>query len=116
MGSEDNHSIIRAVARAGYQLTTYTRLLAEVGSYWEDVDYVDGPDRSQDGQKYTLAYAIAAGKGLMARPELRVYASYIDINGDDLGWNTNNAALNGAYGKSSDDSEWNFGVQAEAWW
>ena len=114
-GMEDNHSIIRAVARAGYQLTTYTRLLAEVGSYWEDVEYKDGTDKSQDGQKYTLAYAIAPGKGLMSRPELRVYASYLVANGDDLdsdGPNTIGAVTGG----SADDTEWNFGVQAEAWW
>ena len=110
--TEDNHSIIRAVARAGYQLTTYTRLLAEVGSYWEDWEDIDGNSYSQDGQKYTIAYAIAAGKGLMARPELRVYASYLAANGDD----GVNYYIPAAYGNSSDDSEWNFGVQAEAWW
>lgn len=112
---EDNHSIIRAVARAGYQLTTYTRLLAEVGSYWEDVEYKDGTDKSQDGQKYTLAYAIAPAKGLMSRPELRVYASYIAVNGDDFS-KDGDYYLPAAYGTSTDDSEWNFGIQAEAWW
>lgn len=109
---EDNHSIIRAVARAGYQLTTYTRLLAEVGSFWEDVEYKDGTDGSMDGQKYTIAYAIAPGKGLMSRPELRVYASYLAANGDD----NMNYYIPAAYGNTVDDSEWNFGVQAEAWW
>lgn len=109
---EDNHSIIRAVARAGYQLTTYTRLLAEVGSYWEDIEYTDGTDGSMDGQKYTIAYAIAPGKGLMSRPELRVYASYLAANGDE----GMKYYIPAAYGNTSDDSEWNFGVQAEAWW
>ena len=109
---EDNHSIIRAVARAGYQLTTYTRLLAEVGSFWEDVEYKDGTDGSMDGQKYTIAYAIAPGKGLMSRPELRVYASYLAANGDE----GMDYYIPAAYGNTTDDSEWNFGVQAEAWW
>lgn len=115
---EDNHSIIRAVVRAGYQLTTYTRLLAEVGSYWEDVEYKSGNDASQDGQKYTIAYAIAPGKGLMSRPELRVYASYLAANGDALvdSRNPGDNLIGDAYGSSSDDSEWAFGVQAEAWW
>ncbi len=115
-GDEDNHSIIRAVARAGYQLTTYTRLLAEVGSYWEDVEYKDGTDRSADGQKYTLAYAIAAGKSLMARPELRLYASYLVANGDDIASNVGPNSIGAVTGGTSDDTEWNFGVQAEAWW
>ena len=118
MGNEDDHSIIRAVARAGYQLTTYTRLLAEVGSYWEDVEYKSGNDASQDGQKYTLAYAIAPGKGLMSRPELRVYASYLVANGDSLTDSANPGinSIGAVTGGSSDDTEWNFGVQAEAWW
>ena len=117
-GIEDNHSIIRAVARAGYQLTTYTRLLAEVGSYWEDVEYKSGNDASQDGQKYTLAYAIAPGKGLMSRPELRVYASYLVANGDALSDSPNPSmnSIGAVTGGSVDDTEWNFGVQAEAWW
>ncbi len=118
MGNEDDHSIIRAVARAGYQLTTYTRLLAEVGSYWEDVEYKSGNDASQDGQKYTLAYAIAPGKGLMSRPELRVYASYLVANGDALEDSANPTmnSIGAVTAGSSDDTEWNFGVQAEAWW
>lgn len=115
---EDNHSIIRAVVRAGYQLTTYTRLLAEVGSYWEDIEFKNNAgDKSQDGQKYTLAYAIAPGKGLMSRPELRIYASYLVANGDDLGAYSNGQNSIGAVtGGTSDDTEWNFGIQAEAWW
>ena len=119
VGVEDNHSIIRAVARAGYQLTNYTRLLAEVGSYWEDVEYKEsGNDASQDGQKYTLAYAIAPGKGLMSRPELRFYASYFVANGDELEDSPNPAAYSipAVSGGTSDDTEWAFGVQAEAWW
>ena len=48
----------------------------------------------------------------MARPELRVYASYLAANGDD----GVKYYIPAAYGNSSDDSEWNFGVQAEAWW
>lgn len=115
---EDNHSIIRAVARVGYQLTTYTRLLAEVGSYWEDVEYKSGNDASQDGQKYTIAYAIAPGKGLMSRPELRFFASYLVANGDALvdARNPGSNLIGDAYGQSSDDTEWAFGIQADAWW
>ena len=54
----------------------------------------------------------------MSRPELRVYASYLVANGDSLTDSANPGinSIGAVTGGSSDDTEWNFGVQAEAWW
>ena len=51
-----------------------------------------------------IAQAWSAGSSFWARPEIRVYASYIeDYEKDD------------AFGDGN-DSEYNLGIQAEAWW
>ncbi|PKT56307.1 maltoporin, partial [Klebsiella pneumoniae] len=53
--------------------------------------------------KFTVAQAWAMGDSFWARPELRVYGTYLlDTENDN--------AFNG------DDTEFVFGVQAEAWW
>ena len=53
--------------------------------------------------KFTVAQAWAMGDSFWARPEIRVYGSYIlDTE--------NKEAFNG------DDTEYVFGIQAEAWW
>ncbi|UPR32507.1 maltoporin LamB [Vibrio crassostreae] len=53
--------------------------------------------------KFTVAQAWAMGDSFWARPEIRVYGSYIlDTENKD--------AFNG------DDTEYVFGIQAEAWW
>ena len=54
----------------------------------------------------SLAQAWSAGSSFWARPEIRVYASYLDSDGQ---------FRPDANGVKQDDS-WNFGVQAEAWW
>ncbi|MCA2441803.1 MULTISPECIES: carbohydrate porin, partial [Vibrio] len=57
----------------------------------------------------TVAQAWSAGSSFWARPEIRVYASYLtgeqEINSTDKFFDN----------KQADDT-FQFGVQAEAWW
>lgn len=105
----DKTTFMQAVARAAYQTTQYTRILAEVGAFKRTTQYLgDVADFDEAGQKYTLAFAIAPEKGIMSRPELRIYASYINSSGDTY--------VNNSNGDQIYDNNFNFGVQAEAWW
>ncbi len=54
--------------------------------------------------KFTVAQAWAMGDSFWARPEIRVYGSYIlDTENDN------------AFGQGN-DTEYVVGIQAEAWW
>lgn len=103
----DNTQLFSLVGRAQYQWTDITKSIFEAGTFTKDTDYTGGGSWKDSGQKFTLAQAWSAGPGFWARPELRVYASYIKDSGDG-----DNLSFNGG----SDDNTWNFGVQAEAWW
>ncbi|EKM32379.1 lamB porin family protein [Vibrio harveyi] len=59
--------------------------------------------------KLTIAQAWSAGSSFWARPEIRLYASY--LTGEQEIFKTDKFFDN----KQSDDS-FQFGVQAEAWW
>ncbi|WP_422839910.1 maltoporin LamB [Aeromonas veronii] len=100
----DNTELFSAVARGTYAWTDITKTLVEVGTFERTKTWTSGTEEKESGQKYTLAQAWSAGPSMMARPEIRVYASYIkDGEAESL--------QNG-----TSDTNWNFGVQAEAWW
>jgi maltoporin len=86
------------VARPMYKWNDTMRTIFEAGYNAGEVDNVDF-----GGAKFTVAQAWAMGDSFWARPEIRVYGSYIlDTE--------NKEAFNG------DDTEYVFGIQAEAWW
>lgn len=97
--SQDDHSIFNIVARPMYKWDENMRTVFEAGWFTEENDNVDS-----SGSKLTLAQAWAAGTSFWARPELRVYASYLEDYENDDAFGTGN------------DSEYNLGVQVEAWW
>ena len=96
------------MARVTYQTTQYSRIMAELGAFSQTVNYTNGTDWKVAGQKYTLALAFAPGKEILSRPELRIYASYITSDGD--------TDVSNSLGQAVYDNNFNFGVQAEAWW
>ena len=100
---QDTFSI---VVRPMYKWNDVMKTIAEVGYYKDNTEVTGKPKTSQDGTKYTLAQAWSAGSGFWARPEIRVFASYLDSDGQ-FRPDANGVAQNSA---------WNFGVQAEAWW
>nr|WP_180343594.1 maltoporin [Aeromonas caviae] len=95
------------VARPMYKWNDVMKTIAEVGYYKDNVEKTGSAKKSTDGTKYTLAQAWSAGSSFWARPEIRVFASYVQQ--DDT------FRPSSAGGLKQDDA-WNFGVQAEAWW
>ena len=98
----------KAVVRPAYQLTQYTRVLAELGLFTETQKTGNGVKTNWQGQKYTLAYAIAPAADILSRPELRFYVSYIHAG--------HAAAVPNYDGDFNSRDNYNFGIQAEAWW
>lgn len=98
-GANDDLTNLSIVIRPQYNWNDNHKTILELGTY--SGTNADGTDVG--GQKYTVAQAISAGSSFWARPEIRVYASYL----------TNSEEKSFA-GLTSDD-EMNFGIQAEAW-
>ncbi|MEZ8783745.1 maltoporin LamB [Vibrio splendidus] len=93
-----------AVVRPMYKWNDTMRTIFEAG-YNAGEKISDGGLAKEDfgNAKFTVAQAWAMGDSFWARPEIRVYGSYIlDTENKD--------AFNG------DDTEYVFGIQAEAWW
>ena len=87
-GTGDGFKTFAAAIRPSYQVTTYSRVMAEIGAYWTKYsgDKSNNKNLDDQGQKYTLAYAIAPNASLWARPEIRFYVSYLH--------HSNNEAIN----------------------
>lgn len=91
------------VVRPMYSWDEHMRTVVELGTYSDDAD-----DVTYASSKFTIAQAWSAGSGFYARPEIRIYASYLaDHEGDS---NAGTGAFNG------EESEISVGMQAEAWW
>lgn len=96
-----------AVIRPMYKWDEIQKTILELG-YYRDTQTLRGQEKQdKNGQKYTIAQAWSAGSSFWARPEIRVFASYLKAGGD------NGQKFNGS---NLDNNTWNFGVQAEAWW
>lgn len=91
-----------AVIRPVYKWDDNHKTILELGY---NIDDTDG-DETKNG-KATIAQAWTAGSSIWARPEIRVYASYINQDADSGAKNFNGGR---------DDDTMQFGIQAEAWW
>lgn len=101
----DDTSLFSLVGRAQYQFTQYVRAIGEVGGFYQKDNYKDGSNYKQSGEKYTIALGLADGPDFMSRPELRIFASYLNDSENGKPFNDRTAS-----------DTWNFGVQVEAWW
>lgn len=97
----DAHDYINVIVRPEYKWSDYQKTIFEAGYYAADDDSWGGKETLS---KLTLAQAITAGSSFWARPEIRVFASYVKTHED------------GATFSNGEDNEVNFGVQMEAWW
>lgn len=102
----DDRDTFSIVARPIYKWNDVMKTVFEAGYYKEHSTAKGAAEVSTDGSKFTLAQAWSAGSGFWARPELRVFVSYLQQD-DSFAANKNGVAQ---------DDAWNFGVQAEAWW
>jgi len=98
----DQYSV---VVRPMYKWNDTMRTVFEAGyNAGERIDDAGTATEDFGNAKFTVAQAWAMGDSFWARPELRVYGSYLLDTEDDNAFAT---------GK---DSEYVFGVQVEAWW
>lgn len=98
----DKLETMSAVIRPVYKWDDHHKTIFEAGYAMDDNDGA----KDKYG-KLTIAQAWSAGSSFWARPEIRLYASYLTSDYD----NNDKVFDNG----KSDDS-FQFGVQAEAWW
>ena len=85
----------------------------EVG--YETVEAQNGVG-TNDMYKVTVAQMFQAGKGVWARPSLRIFATYSEKNDEwNRGGDTYGTAMRNASGKDSVD-EVTFGFNVETWW
>ncbi|WP_394126876.1 maltoporin LamB [Vibrio hepatarius] len=98
----DQYSV---VVRPMYKWNDTMRTVFEAGYNAGEKIAENGVEKEDFGNtKLTVAQAWAMGDSFWARPELRVYGSYItDTENDD------------AFG-TGEDSEYVVGIQVEAWW
>ncbi|GMM88221.1 maltoporin [Vibrio fortis] len=88
-----------AVIRPLYKWDEKMRTVLELGGFVEKINNQDGA-----GGKFTVAQAWVPKTGFWARPEFRIFATYIhDAENDD------------AFG-TGENSEVSLGMQVEAWW
>ena len=99
---QDKWETYSAVVRPVFKWDENNKTIFEAGYAKDDNDGFES-----DYGKFTVAQAWAAGSSFWARPEIRLYASYLTADDDD-----NTDKFDG--GRSDDTFQ--FGVQAEAWW
>ncbi|OOF34054.1 maltoporin [Salinivibrio costicola] len=99
---QDKWKAMSAVMRPVYKWNQNSKTIFEAGY---SVDDNDG-NKDKYG-KFTVAQAWSAGSSFWARPEIRLYASYLNSDKADNSKSFDN--------RTSDDSL-QFGVQVEAWW
>ncbi|NEX80571.1 MULTISPECIES: maltoporin [Aeromonas] len=106
----DETQAFSAVVRPMYKWDDFNKTIFEGGIFKDKTSYTSGGSDKDGGYKLTLAQAWSAGSSFWARPEIRVFASYLaDTEADK------NGSKNSFESGTSDDT-WQVGVQAEAWW
>ncbi len=100
----DSEKLFSLVVRPAYNWSKNNKTLFELGYYKTTQDLAGGGDYENSGQKLTIAQVISAGDYILARPEMRFYATYVKNNERD--------SFNGG----RDDSDIRIGAQIEAWW
>jgi maltoporin len=106
-GKQDWYS---AGARVSYGFTKNVKLLGEVG--FDEVKKTVGTGKPQRLAKFTIAPTLSTGKGLLARPELRLFYTWATWNGDAQ---TATIDSGGLYTYANFRSGAIFGVQGETW-
>ncbi|EQC04172.2 maltoporin [Aeromonas salmonicida subsp. pectinolytica 34mel] len=104
----DKWETMSAVVRPMYKWDDFNKTIFEGGYFKDKNKSTDGSSLEDSGYKLTLAQAWSAGSSFWARPEIRVFASYVGLDDNDMAGKPFDS-------KTSKDT-WNFGVQAEAWW
>ena len=115
----DKYEAMSAVVRPMFKWDDFNKTIFEGGYFKDNNKSTSGTTAKDSGYKLTLAQAWSAGSSFWARPEIRVFATYLkqDKTSDKFDATSVNVgqdkyAFDGGLSKDT----WNFGVQAEAWW
>ncbi len=101
----DKWEAMSAVVRPMYKWDDFNKTIFEGGYFKDKNKSTNGTSVDDSGYKLTLAQAWSAGSSFWARPEIRVFASYLANDEDQKVFES---------GTSKDTYQ--VGVQAEAWW
>ncbi|ORJ68316.1 maltoporin [Aeromonas hydrophila] len=101
----DKVEAMSAVVRPMYKWDDFNKTIFEGGYFKDKTKSTNGTSVDDSGYKLTLAQAWSAGSSFWARPEIRVFASYLANDEDQKVFES---------GTSKDTYQ--VGVQAEAWW
>lgn len=101
----DKWETMSAVVRPMYKWDDFNKTIFEGGYFKDKNKSTNGTTEDDSGYKLTLAQAWSAGSSFWARPEIRVFASYLANDEDKKVFES---------GTSKDTYQ--VGVQAEAWW
>ncbi|MFM5112652.1 maltoporin [Aeromonas hydrophila] len=101
----DKVEAMSAVVRPMYKWDDFNKTIFEGGYFKDKNKSTNGTTEDDSGYKLTLAQAWSAGSSFWARPEIRVFASYLANDEDKKVFES---------GTSKDTYQ--VGVQAEAWW
>lgn len=99
---QDKWKSLSAVVRPVFKWDEYNKTIFEAG-YAQD----DNDGAKDKYGKFTVAQAWSAGSSFWARPEIRLYASYLT---------SDNANGSKTFKNGTKDNSVQFGVQVEAWW
>ncbi|MFQ2274263.1 maltoporin [Aeromonas hydrophila] len=103
--TQDKFETMSVVVRPMYKWDDFNKTIFEGGYFKEKNTFTNRDDEKDAGYKLTLAQAWSAGSSFWARPEIRVFASYLANDEDKKVFE----------GDTSKDT-YQVGVQAEAWW
>jgi maltoporin len=101
----DKYETMSVVVRPMYKWDDFNKTIFEGGYFKDKEKSTNGTSVDDAGYKLTLAQAWSAGPSFWARPEIRVFASYLANDEDKKVFE----------GNTSKDT-YQVGVQAEAWW
>ena len=111
----DKKSTYSVVVRPFFQLTKMTRIITELGAYWDTTKYKVGDKNKEKGQKFTVAYGLTPdASNVWSRPEIRFFVSYVHGT-NKTGDVKNNPSLTLQTGNDANHDVM-FGAQVEAWW
>ncbi|MCD9500447.1 carbohydrate porin [Photobacterium carnosum] len=98
-GTDTDDSTFSVVIRPMYKWTKRMRTVLELGTFTETINDLDS-----SGSKFTIAQSWVPQSGFWARPEIRIFATYLDdVKNDDRN-------------KTLDMTGLSIGMQVEAWW
>ena len=103
--TNDKTETMSVVVRPMYKWDDFNKTIFEGGYFKDKNKSTNGSSEDDSGYKLTLAQAWSAGSSFWARPEIRVFASYLANDEDQKVFES---------GTSKDTYQ--VGVQAEAWW